>query len=95
MTKLHRCRHVWLKTPTHPCWVVQKALEETRTPFEVVPGPWPFRKNRHVLKANTNQSAYPAIEFDDGTWYREPSREMARTIRDGRLDEMHGVTPAG
>jgi hypothetical protein len=92
--KLHRCGHVWLKTPKHPCWVVQRALEESPTPFEVVPGPWPFRKNRHAVKANTNQSAYPAIEFDDGTWYREQSSDMAATIRAGRLDEKHGVIPA-
>ncbi|HEV8462529.1 MAG TPA: hypothetical protein VGQ38_17645 [Gaiellaceae bacterium] len=94
MIKLHRCGHVWLKTPTHPCWQVQRALEETGTPFEIVPGPWPFRKNRHTVKANTHQAAYPAIEFDDGSWYREQSKDMARAIRAGRLDEMHGVTPA-
>lgn len=94
MIRLHRCGHVWLKTPKHPCWQVQRALEETATPFEIVPGPWPFRRNRHAVKANTHQSAYPAIEFDDGTWYREQSKDMARAIRAGRLDEMRGVTPA-
>ena len=37
---------------------------------------------------------YPAIEFDDGTWYREESNDMEAAIRGGRLDEMHGKTPA-
>ena len=37
---------------------------------------------------------YPAIEFDDGTWYRDESKKMAAAIRDGRLDELHGKTPA-
>ena len=27
----------------------------------------------------------PAIELEDGTWYREESAEMARAIRAGRL----------
>jgi hypothetical protein len=27
----------------------------------------------------------PAIEFEDGTWYRERSKDMARRIREGRL----------
>ena len=36
----------------------------------------------------------PAIEFEDGTWHRDDSKEMVQTIRAGRLDEKHGVTPA-
>jgi hypothetical protein len=30
------------------------------------------------------------IEFDDGSVYREQSKEMARTIREGRLNEKKG-----
>ena len=26
--KLHRCSNVWVKLPGHPCWKVQKALDE-------------------------------------------------------------------
>jgi hypothetical protein len=33
------------------------------------------------------QRLYPAIEFEDGTWYREESRHMEATIRDGELIE--------
>ena len=34
---------------------------------------------------------YPAIEFENGTWYREESKEMERTIREGRLMEKAGA----
>jgi hypothetical protein len=36
------------------------------------------------------QRLYPAIRFDDGTWYREESSEMARTIAEGRLMDKAG-----
>jgi hypothetical protein len=36
---------------------------------------------------HTGQRFYPAIELEDGTWYREESRDMAQAIRDGRLFE--------
>jgi hypothetical protein len=39
----------------------------------------------------TGQSAYPAIEFEDGSWYREESKDMERTIREGRLMEKQGA----
>jgi hypothetical protein len=35
----------------------------------------------------TGQSKYPAIQFEDGSWYREESKDMAETIRSGKLDE--------
>ena len=35
----------------------------------------------------TGQPMYPAIELEDGSWYREESKEMERTIREGRLLE--------
>jgi hypothetical protein len=35
----------------------------------------------------TGQPLYPAIRFEDGSWYREESEDMARTIREGRLIE--------
>ncbi len=39
----------------------------------------------------TGQALYPAIEFEDGSWYREESKDMSSTIRDGRLmGEQHG-----
>jgi hypothetical protein len=65
---------------------VQKALDEQRIPYEVVTGPWRPR-NRAVVIEGTGQPLYPAIRFEDGSWYREESAEMARTIREGRLAE--------
>jgi hypothetical protein len=89
--KLHRCGHIWLKTPLHPCWVVQKALDEQGIAYEIVPGPWPGRKGRTAMWTGTGQPLYPGIEFEDGTWYREQSRDMAHTIREGRLLEKQGA----
>jgi hypothetical protein len=85
--KLHRCGNVWLKFKGHPCWKVQKALDDQGIQYEVVPGPWPSRKKRTAVIAGTGQAQYPAIQFDDGSWYREQSKDMERTIRDGRLME--------
>ena len=67
-----------------------KALDERGIDYEVVPGPWPSRKKRTAVIAGTGQSAYPAIEFEDGSWYREQSKDMVRTIREGRLMEQKG-----
>jgi hypothetical protein len=33
----------------------------------------------------TGQSSVPAIELEDGTWYREQSAEMEKAIRAGRF----------
>ena len=90
--KLHRCKNQWAKTPGHPCWNVQKALDAEGIEYEVVPSPWPSRKKRTAVIENTGQALYPAIEFEDGTWYREQSKEMVKTIREGRLMEKQGAT---
>jgi glutathione S-transferase len=90
--KLHRCKNEWVKLSGHPCWRVEKALIDAGIPYERVPGPWPKRPEELVAKTGVNK--YPAIEFDDGSWYRDESKEMAAVIRAGRLEEMHGKTPA-
>jgi len=69
-----------------PCWTVQKALDEQGIAYEVVRGPW-RPKNRTVVIEGTGQPLYPAIQFEDGSWYREESKEMERTIREGGLRE--------
>ena len=48
------------------------------------------RGKREHMEAHTGQRLYPAIEFENGTWYREQSADMARTIRDGKLMEKSG-----
>jgi hypothetical protein len=93
--KLHRCPNIWVKVKGHPCWKVQKALDDAGVEYEVARGPWPGRKNRSAVLEGTGQALYPAIEFEDGSWYREESKEMERTIREGRLLEKQGSgTPA-
>ncbi len=82
---LHRCPHSWIRLSGHPCWRVQQALDEMGVEYEVVLESWPFRSRRTALIEATGQSALPAIELDDGTWYREQSAEMARAIRAGRF----------
>jgi glutathione S-transferase len=87
--KLHRCRNLWVKVGGHPCWRVQKALDEAGVAYEVVPGPV-RRVKRDAMEALTGQRLYPAIEFENGTSYREESADMAKTIRDGKLMEKSG-----
>jgi glutathione S-transferase len=84
--KLHRCSLMWFKLGVHPCWRVQSALDEQGIEYEVVQGPL-RRGQREDVKRLTGQAAYPAIEFEDGSAYREESAQMAERIRAGRLFE--------
>jgi len=88
--KLYRCKNLWVKVPGHPCWTVQQALDEQGVEYEIVTGPWPSRKKRTQMLELFGQALYPVIQFEDGSWYREESKDMAQTIRDGRLDEKRG-----
>ena len=86
--KLHRCSVMWVKVGGHPCWRVQKALDESRVEYEVVKeGPSFKSSSRERTLEQTGQKQFPWIEFEDGSFYRDESKEMAATIRDGRLDE--------
>jgi glutathione S-transferase len=84
--KLHRCGNLWVKVGGHPCWRVQKALDEQGVEYEIVKGP--FRKSkRDDLERLSGQRLYPALQFEDGTVYREESAQMAARIRSGDLRE--------
>jgi Glutathione S-transferase, N-terminal domain len=85
--KLHRCPTPW---KFGPCWRVQKALDERGIGYEVVKGPVRPAK-RTDLQRLSGQRLYPVIEFEDGSTYREESKDMAATIRAGRLDEHRGT----
>ena len=37
--KLYRCKNIWIKASGHPCWRVQKALDEQGVEYEIVPVP--------------------------------------------------------
>jgi glutathione S-transferase len=83
---LHRCNNVWLKIGGHPCWRVQKALDEAGIEYELDPmpsAPW----KRDETEQRTQQKKYPWIEFEDGSIYRAESKEMAQRIEEGKLDE--------
>jgi glutaredoxin len=82
--KLHRCSAMWFRGP-HPCWRVQKALDDAGVEYEVVQHPAFPRGRRKELEAKTGQRALPAIEFEDGATLREDSKDLAARIRAGRL----------
>jgi hypothetical protein len=86
---LHRCSNTWVKLSGHPCWKVQKALDDMGIEYVVDKGPL-MRSNRGEMEDHTGQRLYPAIEFENGTWYREGSKEMEATIRSGNLLEKSG-----
>ena len=86
--KLHRCSVMWVKVGGHPCWRVQKALDESGVEYEVVKEGSSFKSSsRERTLEQTGQKQFPWIEFEDGSFYRDDSKEMAATIRDGRLDQ--------
>jgi glutathione S-transferase len=87
--KLHTCPNDWVKLGSHPCWKVRKALDEQGIDYELVKGP--LRKSkRDELERLSGQRRYPVIEFEDGSAYREESKDMAARIRSGGL-----APPAG
>jgi glutathione S-transferase len=82
--KLHRCPNLWLKIGAHPCWKVQKALDEQGIEYEIVKGPL-RRGKRDELERLSGQRIYPVIELPDGEVYRAESDEMAARIATGGL----------
>ena len=82
--KLHRCSNEWVKIKGHPCWRVEKALQDMGIDYEVVTGPL-RRGKRDELEALSGQRQYPVIVLEDGTVYREESKDMEKRIRDGGL----------
>ena len=87
--KLHRCSSLWAKTHWHPCWRVQTALDDAGVDYEIVEEPWPG--GRGNTEARTGQKKYPWFEFEDGSIYREESKEMAATIAAGKLFDKQGT----
>ena len=79
---------MWAKVGAHPCWKVQKALDEQGIEYEVVKGPLRPGK-RDELEQLSGQRKYPAIEFEDGSAYRAESQDMAERIRAGKLFETN------
>jgi glutathione S-transferase len=82
--KLHRCPNTWLKIGPHPCWKVQKALDDQGIEYEIVKGPL-RRGKRDDLERLSGQRLYPVIEFPDGEVYRAESKDMVARIESGGL----------
>lgn len=82
---------MWLKLGIHPCWVVQKALDQEGIEYEVVKGPL---RDRSAMKELSGQPKYPVIEFEDGSTYRAESKDMAARISAGKLFEDAGGAAA-
>lgn len=94
--RLHRCSAEWVKFGGHPCWRVEKALQDAGIEYQIVAGaamPWQ-RKARAKLIRLTGQDRYPAIQFEDGSVYREESKDMVETIRRGELLEKSAADAA-
>jgi hypothetical protein len=87
--KLYRCSNQWIKVGGHPCWKVEKTLQEMGIEYERVPGPL-RRGKREAVFSGTGQRLYPAIQFEDGSWYRAESKEMERAVRAGALMSKAG-----
>jgi glutaredoxin len=87
--KLLRCSGQWVKIKAHPCWKVEKALQDMGVDYERVNLPT-GRGKRDEIRSLSGQKKYPAIQFEDGSVYREESKDMERTIRDGKLMEKAG-----
>jgi hypothetical protein len=83
----HRARpQTWVKVSVHPCWKVQKALDEAEVDYEVVKHPaFPRSKRTAYIELTGGEKALPAIQLEDGTVIREESNDLAARVREGRL----------
>ena len=90
--KLYRCDVTWLKIRNHHCWRVEKALQDQGIEYEAVLGPL-NRNKRQRVEELTGQKYYPVIQFEDGSLYHDSSKQMAKTIRAGHLNEQRGSGP--
>jgi len=84
--KLHRCSVMFIKGG-HPCWRVQKALDEAGVDYRVLKAPL-MRGRRTELIQKTGQKLLPAVELEDGTVIREESSQLVTRIRENRLYEQ-------
>ena len=81
--KLYRCSNTWIKGP-HPCWQVQKALDQAGVDYELVLGPVRRGKREHMVEL-TGQRVYPAIQREDGTVVKKESKELVAMIQGGEF----------
>ena len=83
---VHTCPNPWLAVPGHPCTRVIGALKAAGVEYDIVKNPL-SRGKRTKVEELSGQRLLPLIQFDDGVIYREQSKDMVVTIRDGQLAE--------
>ena len=83
---VHTCPNPWLNIPGHPCTRVTNALKAAGVEYDIVKNPL-SRGKRTKVEELSGQRLLPLIQFDDGVIYREQSKDMVVTIRDGQLAE--------
>ena len=75
---------------------MQSALDEQGIEYEVIKRAASCARIARRPRARSRASGqYPVIEFEDGSVYREESKDMAATIRAGKLDEKRAGAAAG
>jgi glutathione S-transferase len=77
---------MFLKMSGHACQRVQKALDDQGIEYEVMKAPL-SKSKREEVKRLSGQATLPVIEFEDGSAYREESKDMAAAIAAGKLFE--------
>ena len=92
--KLHRCSNEWVKISGHPCWRVQKALDEAGIEYKVVKGPYSKGK-RDDLEALSGQRQVSGDRVRGREVYREECSKMAETIASGHLFEKDVPSAGG
>lgn len=85
--KLHHCSLTWARVPGHPCANVRKALDQAGVEYEIVKHPLLPRSKRSELEKVSGQTLLPVIQLEDGTVYREESKDMVARIKSGKLRE--------
>ena len=83
---VHTCSFPWLALPGHPCTRVLGELKSAEVEHDIVKNPQ-LRGKRAKVEELSGQRLLPLIQFEDGVVYREQSKDMAATIRAGRLAE--------
>jgi glutathione S-transferase len=73
-----------VKIKGHPCWRVQKALDEKGVDYELVKHP-ARRGRREEIEQLSGQRKLPVLELDDGRFVREESKDLESKIRAGEL----------
>jgi glutaredoxin len=85
--KLHTCGVTFLHIDQHPCWKVQKTLDEAGIEYEQIKHPTYPRSRRKDVEKLSGQTMLPVIEFEDGHVLREETKDLVARIRAGKLEE--------